>query len=125
MRVGSRPAVDVTRRLLDPFAAALDELAATLTPAGPAIARALAKTRASVERSVSRLATKVERAALYQDAELVLAVRRLRAWLAPDGAPQERRLGLAGFAARDGDRRLVERVLAAIDPFEPSLQELA
>jgi uncharacterized protein YllA (UPF0747 family) len=116
---------DVTRRLLAPFTAAHRELAASLAQAGPGIARALDRTRISVERAVSRLASKVERAALYEDTELVTAVRRLRGWLAPDGIPQERQLGLAGFAARAGDRQLVERVLAAIDPFDPSLKELA
>jgi len=47
----------------------------------------------------------------------------------PDGVPQERKHGLAGFAARLGDRAIVERVLAAIDPADPigwrNLQELA
>lgn len=116
---------EIRARLLDPFLAAHGELAAALGDAGPAIARALTKTRGSVERSVTRLASKVERAQLYADAERVGAVRKLRAMLAPDGAPQERVLGLAGLAARIGDRAVIERVLAAIDPFDASLQELA
>ena len=114
-------ASDVTSRLLDPFLAAHTELVASL----PAFDRALARTRASVERAVTRLASKVERATLYADAELVAAIRRLRAILVPDGAPQERKLGLAGFAARSGDRHLVERVLAAVVPFDSSLKELS
>jgi bacillithiol biosynthesis cysteine-adding enzyme BshC len=118
-------AAEISRRLLEPFVAAHGELAATLADAGPQIARALARTRGSVERSVQKLATKVERVRMYADAEHVDAVRRLRAVLAPDGAPQERRLGLAGLAARLGDRAVIERVLAAIDPFDASLQELA
>jgi hypothetical protein len=52
-------------------------------------------------------------------------VRRLRAMLAPGGAPQERTLCLAALAARVGDRAVIERVLAAIDPFDGSLKELA
>jgi bacillithiol biosynthesis cysteine-adding enzyme BshC len=116
---------EVARRLLDPFVAAHGELAAALADTGPEIARALARTRGSVERSVAKLAAKVERVRLYADAEHVAAVRRLRALLAPDGAPQERRLGLAGLAARIGDRTVIECVLAAIDPFDSSLQELA
>jgi len=116
---------EISRRLLEPFAAAHRELAAALGDAGPQIARALARTRGSVERSIQKLATKVERVRLYADAERVDAIRRLRALLAPDGAPQERRLGLAGLAARIGDRAVIERVLAAIDPFDASLQELA
>jgi bacillithiol biosynthesis cysteine-adding enzyme BshC len=111
---------DVTRRLLAPFLAAHAEL-----PVGPELARALTRTRASVERAIGKLAHKVERTRLYADAERVDAVRRLRAMLAPDGAPQERVLGLAGLAARLGDRAVIERVLAAIDPFDGRLQELA
>ena len=117
-------APDVSHRLLDPFVAAHGALAAELD-GNPELARALAKTRASVERSVGKLARKLERTRLYADAERVDAVRRLRAMLAPDGAPQERVLGLAGLAARLGDREVIERVLAAIDPFDATLQELA
>lgn len=116
---------EIARRLLDPFVAAHGQLGATLADAGPVVARALARTRGSVERSVAKLAAKVERARLYGDAECVAAVRRLRAMLAPDGAPQERVLGLPGLAARVGDRHVIEAVLAAIDPFDASLKELA
>jgi bacillithiol biosynthesis cysteine-adding enzyme BshC len=120
---------EVSDRLLAPFAAAHDELARTLADAGPDIARALARTRGSVERAIGKLAGKVERAALYHDTALVDAVRRLRALLVPDGAPQERKLGLAGLTPRASDRAIVERVLAAIDPSDlarwPTLQELA
>ncbi len=122
-----RPAAtdDVAGRLLRPFTAAHDELAAQHAAASPAVARALAKTRASVERSVRRFAAKLERISAYEDAELVDAVRRARAWLAPDGDLQERRLGLPCFAARLGDRHVIERVLAAAAPFDPSVQELS
>ncbi len=115
---------ELAHRLLDPFERTHAELAAELAHAGPAIAKALARTRASVERAVGRLAGKVERAALYEDASLVEAVRALRARLAPDGAPQERVLGLPGPAAAFGDRELIERVLAAVRPGDPTLQEL-
>ena len=91
---------ELAHRLLDPFLAAHGQLAAELAHAGPAIARALARTRGSVERAVGKLAGKVERAALYEDASLVEAVRALRARLAPDGAPQERVLGLPGRRPR-------------------------
>lgn len=120
---------DVSDRLLAPFTRAHGELSEALAPAGPDLARALARTRGSVERAIGKLAARVERAALYRDAALVDAVRRLRALLAPGGAPQERALGLAGFAARAGDRAIVERVLAAIDPSDvaqwSTLRELA
>ena len=118
-----RPAVtgaEVTERLLAPFTAAHAALAARLADAGPDVARALTRTAGSVDRAIGKLAARVERAALYQDAARVDAVRRLRALLAPDGAPQERTHGLAGFASRAGDRAITERVLAAIDPSDPA-----
>ena len=117
-------AAEIDARLRAPFVAAHGELAAVLADAGPEVSRALARTRGSVERAIGKLAAKVERTRLYADAERVAAVRRLRAMLAPDGAPQERVLGLAGLAARLGDRAVIERVLAAIDPFDPTLKEL-
>ncbi len=122
---GQGSGAEVARRLLDPFLGAHAELAAELAGAGPQIAKALARTRASVERAAGRLAGKVERAALYEDASLVEAVRALRARLQPDGAPQERVLGLPGLAATLGDRALIERVLAAARPGDGTLQELA
>lgn len=120
----ARDTEEISRRLLDPFVAAHAELAASLPDAGPEITRALAKTRGSVERSVGKLIARLERARLYADAARVDAVRRLRAVLAPDGAPQERWLGLPALAARIGDRAVVAAVLAAVDPFNASLQEL-
>jgi bacillithiol synthase len=125
LRPGGVETGEVARQLLDPFIAAHGELAGRLADAGPGIARALARTRGSVERAIGKLAGKVERAQLYADAERVDAVRRLRAMLAPGGAPQERTLCLAALAARVGDRAVIERVLSAIDPFDASLKELA
>jgi hypothetical protein len=110
--------------LLAPFLAAHAELATELGDDSPAIVRALAKTRSTVEYAVARLAANVAQATSYHDSERVDAIRRLRAWLAPEGAPQERVLALAGFAARGGDRALIERVLAAIEPFDPTLKEI-
>jgi bacillithiol biosynthesis cysteine-adding enzyme BshC len=104
-RLAAPDAPSPATRLLEPFLAAHAALAAEL--ADPALARALAKTRASVMRSITKLASNVERRSAYRDAELVAAVRRVRSWLAPNNAPQERGLGLAGFAPRIGDRKRV------------------
>lgn len=121
-----RPATgDAGKRLLEPFIAAHDALAAQLAGGSPELARALAKTRESVEYSIQKFSAKLERIAAYEDAELVDAVRRARAWLAPDGELQERRLGLPCFAARLGDRHVIDRVLAATSPFDPTVLELS
>jgi bacillithiol biosynthesis cysteine-adding enzyme BshC len=126
-RLRSPASVDVRAQLLGPFMTAHDALVAEQKGRRPAVQRALAKTKASVERSVGRLADKLARISAYEDAELVDSVRRARAWLAPDGEMQERRLGLPCFAARLGDRHVIERLLAAAAarPFEPALQELS
>jgi hypothetical protein len=60
-----------------------------------------------------------------RDQTVAVAARRLRAALAPGGAPQERVLGLPWFAAGIGARALVERVLAAADPFAACREDLA
>jgi len=54
----------------------------------------------------------------------VADVRRLTGILQPDGVPQERRHGLPYYAARCGDRELVEKVLAATEPFASTLKDL-
>jgi bacillithiol biosynthesis cysteine-adding enzyme BshC len=115
-------ASDVTRRLLDPFETALAGLAPELF-AGPQLARAAERSRRLVARSVERLARKIESAALHRDAERVDRLRRLRLILHP-GAPQERAYGLSWFAARSGDRDVVERVLAAVDVADPTLKDI-
>ncbi|HYC00893.1 MAG TPA: bacillithiol biosynthesis cysteine-adding enzyme BshC [Candidatus Limnocylindrales bacterium] len=103
--------------LLRSFDAALDRCRADIESAGPGLPDALAKTHATVERALLRLAEKIERARLYRDQSLVEDVRRLRTWLRPEGQPQERYYGLAYFAARYGERAVLETVLHAIDPF--------
>lgn len=115
LRQPALTATEVRQRVLEPALAGL----ATL-PAG----RAVDRTRATVERAIGKLASKLERDALHADGELVATLRRLRDVVAPGGAPQERVLGLCAFAARSGDRAIVERVLAAIALTDPTTREL-
>ena len=116
LRPPARSAAAITDQLLRPFLAQHAALAEAIDH--PQLIKALARTRGSVERAVGKLASKVERTELYADAERVDAVRRLRAVLVPDGAPQERRLGLAGLAARIGDRELIDRVMQHLQDAE-------
>jgi bacillithiol biosynthesis cysteine-adding enzyme BshC len=112
----------VARKLLAPFDAALGELQRGSGHLD--IDGAVAKTRAAVETAVARLARKVERARQHRDQTLVDDVRRVKQLLFPNGAPQERVYGLSYFAGRYGERAFVERVLAAVDPFDPSPKDL-
>lgn len=120
-----RPAdVDIERELLAPFLAGHARVAASVAPSDR-VDKALRRTKLSVERALGKLQGAIARDAAYADSETVAAVRRLRDRLVPEGAPQERILGLPAFAARGGDRALVERVLAAIGPLTGQLQEIA
>jgi bacillithiol biosynthesis cysteine-adding enzyme BshC len=112
------------RRLLEPFDAACAALAEAIAAAGPQIEKRMTRTRAGVAHAVGKLAAAYEQALLRRDQELVDSVAQLRAFLQPDGAPQERVYGLPYFAARFGDRHIVERVIAAVEPFDPALREL-
>lgn len=115
-------AMDLRAQLLAPFLEKLDAIAPEL--AGRGLERSITRTRGTVERAVGRFAARYEAAIARADAQRVADVRRLQALLHPNGAPQERVYGLPAFALRHGDRALVERVLAAVDPFDPALKEL-
>ena len=114
----------LARTLFKAFDAALQDVRARIEPAGPGLTAAVEKTRATVEMAVSKLAAKYEKALLHQDHELVEDVRRVKRLLYPQDGPQERFYGLPYFAARYGDRAFVERVLAAVAPFDPSPRDI-
>jgi bacillithiol biosynthesis cysteine-adding enzyme BshC len=107
------PAEELARRVLEAF-----------DGAGLPPSRELERARRGVANSVGKLAARLRRAELRSDADLVAAVRRLQAFLQPGGIPQERCYGLPYFAARHGDRALVERVIAAVEPFDPTTRDL-
>jgi uncharacterized protein YllA (UPF0747 family) len=127
-RLRGRPplgdAAEISRRLLGPFERALAEVSAALGEAGQGMAAAADKTRAAVAGAVARLGAKYQRGWLHRDAELAAQVRRLKHLLQPDGMPQERCYGLAYFAACCGDRALIERIVGAVAPFDPAVQDL-
>lgn len=115
---------DLAQTLLAPFAGALEKVSAALHEAGPGMAAAAVKTRATVASAVGRLAAKYERAWLHRDEQVREQVRRLRSFLQPNGMPQERCYGLAYFAACCGDRELIARIVVAVEPFDPTPQDL-
>lgn len=112
------------RALCAAFDAALDARRGSLADAGPGVATAIEKTRATVAAAVARLAAKVERARLHRDADALAALRRAQALLFPRHQPQERVYGLPWFAGRVGDRAFVRGVLDAIAPFDPTPRDL-
>ena len=75
-------------------------------------------------RSAARLGGSYDRARLQQDQQLVDDLRRVQARLAPRGILQERFFGLPSFAARHGQRAIVERVLAAAEPLRTGIEDL-
>lgn len=106
---------------LDAELAELEQRAASLDPA---LQRATRGARASLGRSLDRLARRYERLAVERDRVLRARLERLERWLHPDGAPQERVFSFPWFAARAGTAALVEAVLAAVDPLSPAPRDL-
>jgi hypothetical protein len=82
------------------------------------------KTRKKLELTSAKLAHAYSQALLSHDAQRVGELRRLKQLLFPGAVPQERVFGFAYFAARYGDRTLVEQLLAVIDPYTPEITEL-
>jgi hypothetical protein len=114
----------LTHQLIAPFQAALEERRPQIEASGAGLDLAIEKTSLSVERAIAKLTAKYERALLHRDQNIVENVRELKRRLYPDGVPQERVFGLASFAARWGNRAFVERILAALIPFDPEIQDL-
>jgi bacillithiol biosynthesis cysteine-adding enzyme BshC len=101
------------------FAESVERVRGELEAAGPGMSRAVGKALASVEHTVDRLVGKYENARLQHRHDLVEAVRRIQVQL-----PQERFYGVSYFAARHGERAVIERVLDAIEPFDPTPRDL-
>lgn len=102
----------------------LDEASSKIEGLGAGLDTAVEKTRGAMQGAIGKLREKYEKALLHQDRALVEEVQRLKAALHPRGEPQERVYGVSYFAARYGEREFVEKVLAAIVPFDPALLEL-
>lgn len=110
--------------LREGFERVLAEGVAQVGPLASQLEAAVAKTREKVQMSAAKLAEKYAAALARHDHARLADVRRLQHMLQPQGQPQERFYGLPYFAARYGERALIERVLGAIDPFAGAQQEL-
>lgn len=125
LRRGEAPsAVELSHELLAPFVETLERRAPALLQLEPGLERALRRTRASVERAVSRFSSKVARAHLRKDGRLVEDLRTVKDALLPLGIPQERCHGLAPYAARWGARAFVRAVIDNVSPLDPTFRSL-
>lgn len=132
LRAGARrrdpslpPPDELAGQLLYEFEVRLAALGPAALEVDRKLARALERTRASVERAVTRFGRRYGHALAEQDQVLAARVDRMRSLLHPDGEPQERRLGLPYFACRVGTRAFIHEVLEACVPFDGTLRELA
>jgi bacillithiol biosynthesis cysteine-adding enzyme BshC len=124
-RAEDEPPAALEARLAAPLLAELARLEERFAQLEAGLPRALARTRGTVERAVSRLAGRYGRALATRDRVVVERVDRLQAALQPEGAPQERVHALATYACRHGGRAFVAQVLAACEPFSGALKELS
>jgi bacillithiol biosynthesis cysteine-adding enzyme BshC len=105
----------------------LADAAAGVDAADRNLARAAARTRATVARALGRLAERAARTAAARDGAALARLARLEAALCPDGVPQERAYGWPSLAGRHGPailKRLVFERLAEAGPFGGDLLDL-
>jgi bacillithiol biosynthesis cysteine-adding enzyme BshC len=129
----SAPAPDpaaLARRARDEIMPLVDSVSADAAAAAPAdrnLARAAARTRATIARALGRLTARAARIAADRDAVAVARLARLEAALCPGGVPQERAYGWPSLAGRVGPatlKRLVAARLSEAGPFTASLLDL-
>ena len=118
------PPEAVEARLLGTFTTELARLRERTASFEPGFARALSRTEKTVRGGVSRLVARYARTLAQRDLVAAERVDRLRDWLVPQGAPQERIYGLPYYACRFGARAFTRLVLEACAPFSGSLKEL-
>ncbi|MFT3708630.1 MAG: bacillithiol biosynthesis BshC [Archangium sp.] len=126
-REGELSAAELERRLVDSAGAVLSGVPVPAAPAGEKLvgmARAVERTRRSIARAAQRFALRYGRELSTRDAIVTARVDRVQRALFPGGEPQERVLGIAGFAARIGVQKFVELVRAGVTPFGTEVKEL-
>ncbi len=121
---GFEPPGAVETRLLGSFASELARLGERMATVDPSFARALSRTDKTVRGGISRLVVRYGRAITRRDQVTVERVDRLRSYLTPEGAPQERIHGLPYYACRLGSRAFTRLVLDACEPFSGGLKDL-
>jgi bacillithiol biosynthesis cysteine-adding enzyme BshC len=118
------PPEAVEARLLGTFSAELTRLGERMASVDPTFARAITRTDKTVRGGVSRFVARYRRAIAQRDQVTSERLDRLRSYLVPNGAPQERIHGLPYYASRFGGRAFTRLVLDACEPFSGDLKDL-
>jgi bacillithiol biosynthesis cysteine-adding enzyme BshC len=113
-------------RVAAEIAPVVEAITREVQAADPQLSRGAERTRASVAHALERLTARYERTLVTRDGVALARLRRLRADLAPGGAPQERVYAWPSLAGRHGPAALKRLVLDALDanPFPTRLLEL-
>jgi bacillithiol biosynthesis cysteine-adding enzyme BshC len=121
---GFDPPEAVEARLMGSLKPELDRLGQRMASLDPSFAQAIERTEESVRLALSRLVAKYGRALAQRDQVTAERLDRLRTYLLPDGAPQERVYGLPYYACRFGAQAFTRMVLGACEPFSGALKDL-
>jgi bacillithiol biosynthesis cysteine-adding enzyme BshC len=106
------------------WASVLDSAAPGLAALNPQLSRAVERTRATAGRAASRLAGRYRAALGEHDRVATARAERLRAFLLPEGIPQERAFGLPWFLARFGVRAFKQAVFSSLSPFDGTVKDV-
>ncbi|HTA19968.1 MAG TPA: bacillithiol biosynthesis BshC, partial [Polyangia bacterium] len=121
------PAAESLRRLVaERVAPAVDDVTRAAVAADAGLARAAARTRATIDRALGRFVARYARDVSAHDGVTIARLDEVQNALVPNGVPQERLYGWPSPAARLGAgalKRLVFERLAAA-PFSTALQDL-
>src|SRR5262249_8238490 len=110
---------DTIMALRDETLARIDKLAGD----HPGLARAAERTRATVATALDRFSAAAAREHAERDAVRAGRVDKLQTALSPDGIPQERVVGFAGYAARVGLGALGSALIGAAARTKPGTVE--
>ena len=111
-------------RLSEGFELALRNAEPAFTRASPAERVAFEKTARSVRRAVAKMTAKTQGQRLYHEKQRIEHARLIQHRLFPNGVAQERICGLSYYAARFGEAAVIDRVLSAVAPFDPTRRDI-
>jgi bacillithiol biosynthesis cysteine-adding enzyme BshC len=114
----------VEARMLGPLLAELTSFGELGSAIDPGFPRAVERARDTVRDSLVRLVARYAKALAQRDQVSVDRLDRVRAYLLPEDAPQERVMGLPYYACRFGIRPFVQHILDACVPYSAALKDV-